>query len=119
MRPSRQHRVSLRLTDEEYGAVVAAAARTGLTTTGWAAHAVVALASGSAPPAEQRAREALVELIQARTQVRRYATNVNQAVAVLHATGRAPEWLAQAVIQTNRATERLDAAADRLHRRLR
>lgn len=37
---------------------------------------------------------------------------MNQAVAVLHATGRPPEWLAQAVVLTNRATERLDAAAD-------
>lgn len=109
----------LRLTAEEYDAVAHAATRAGLTTTGWAAHAVVALASGSAPPAEQSARETLVELIQARTQVRRYATNVNQAVAVLHTTGRPPEWLSQAVVLTNRATERLDAAADLLHRRLR
>lgn len=73
MRPSWQHRVFLRLTAEEYGAVDAAATRAGLTTTGWAAHALVALAHESAPPAEQPAREALVELIQARTQVRRYA----------------------------------------------
>jgi hypothetical protein len=64
--------------------------------------------------AQPRTRQALAELMAARTQLRRFGTNVNQAVAALHTTGEAPEWLAPAVEVTARAVRRVDEAAVRL-----
>ena len=56
-----------------------------------------------------------------RAQVRRYATNVNQAVAQLNATGSPPVWLEQAVARTDGAVERIDEVtllvADSLRRK--
>lgn len=60
----------------------------------------------------------VAQLFAARTAVGRLATNVNQAVTVLHSTGTAPVRLADAVRLTNRAIDRVDAAADRLCRLL-
>ena len=62
-------------------------------------------------------REALLELMSARTQVRRFGTNVNQAVAALHATGAPPAVQVAAVEVTTRASARLDEAAEVLARR--
>ena len=53
----------------------------------------------------------------ARTQVRRFGTNVNQAVAALHATGAPPAVQVAAVEVTTRASARLDEAAEVLARR--
>lgn len=72
--------------------VAASAAR--LTPTGFVAMAGVAAATGQRPPGADPLREALIELMAARTQVRRFGVNVNQAVRELNATGTAPEWLA-------------------------
>ena len=62
-------------------------------------------------------RAALAELMSARVQVRRFGTNVNQAVAALNASGEAPEWLGQAVALAGRAVARVDEAAEALMRR--
>jgi hypothetical protein len=56
--------------------------------------------------------------MQARTQVRRFAVNVNQAMGVLHRTGVAPEWLARATDLTTQAVAHLDAVTAKLARRL-
>jgi len=88
-----------------------AARSAGLTPSGYAAEAALAAARGVRAPSLMPVREALVELMAARTQVRRFAVNVNQAVKALNATGEAPEWLATAVAITDRAVERLDGAA--------
>jgi hypothetical protein len=64
-------------------------------------------------------REVLLELIATRGQVRRFAVNVNQAVAALNATGETPPELAAAVAVTTRAVARLDLIAADLQRRLR
>jgi len=95
--PARGRRITARLDDTELAAIELAAGRAGLTPTGYVG--------------------ALAELMAARTQLRRFGTNVNQAVAALHATGEAPEWLAQAVGVTARAMRRVDAAAEALMRR--
>ena len=42
-------------------------------------------------------RETPLGLVQLRLVIRRYAVNVNQAVAALHSTGEAPAWLSRAV----------------------
>ena len=49
--------------------------------------------SGTSPPASEPWREALLEVMAARTQVRRFGSNVNQAVRALNSTGEAPDWL--------------------------
>jgi hypothetical protein len=109
----------LRIADEELVLVRAAAQRAGLTPSGYVADAALAAAVGGEPPAGDPYREALLELMAARTQVRRFGTNVNQAVKAFNATGQAPEWLDRAVALTARAVERLDDAADSVARHTR
>ncbi len=109
----------LRCTEEEFDQLAAAARRSGLTTSGYAAEAAVAAAVGSQPPQAEPWREALTEVMAARAQVRRLGSNVNQAVRALNATGEAPEWLDRSATLTSNAVVQLDEAASRLVRRLR
>ena len=113
----RKRSVLVRLNDAEYEALVAAAAGAGLTPTGYVAEVAVAAATGARGPVVAPQREALLELVQARTQLRRYGTNVNQAIAALNAVGEAPVWLREAVERTSAAVERVDRAAALLARR--
>jgi hypothetical protein len=101
----------LRYDEHEYEAVRDAAQRVGLTPTGYAAMAALAAATGRPPPTPDPLREALAEVLVARTQVRRFGVNVTQAVRELNSTGQAPEWLDRAVELTRRAVVRLDEAA--------
>jgi hypothetical protein len=117
--PGRARQVKLRYSEDEFAVVQAAARRSGLTPSGFAAEAAIAAARGAEPPAGEPWREALAEVMAARAQVRRFGTNVNQAVRALNATGEPPEWLDRAVAIANRAVERLDDAAAQLTRRLR
>jgi hypothetical protein len=76
------------------------------------------------PDAAIQDREAFArlqrQLFEARTAVNRFGSNVNQAVAKLHATGVPPiEALAHAVGLCTRAVRNLDLLIDELHRRLR
>jgi hypothetical protein len=116
--PRRGRLMMLRFDDAEFEALLDAAKRSGLTPSGYAAEVALAIANESQPPEGDPLREALVELMQARTQVRRFAVNVNQAMGVLHTTGEAPEWLARATDLTTRAVARLDAVTAKLARRL-
>ncbi|NIZ89665.1 plasmid mobilization protein [Kineococcus rubinsiae] len=109
--PGRNRQVKLRCTDEEFIALAEAARLAGLTVSGYAAEAALAAARGVEAPSIAPVRAALVEVMAARSQVRRFAINVNQAVAALHATGQPPEWLAGAVAVTSRAVARLDDVA--------
>ena len=107
----------MRLADEELAAIELAAGRAGLTPTGYVGAVALAAARGTVPPAPSLSRQALLELVAARVAVRRFGGNVNQAVAALHATGEAPEWLASAVALTARAVRRVDEASELLMRR--
>jgi len=75
--PGRARQVKLRYSDEEHSDVAAAAARSGLTRPAsrrkprWPPR-------GTTPPAAEPWREALLEVMAARTQVRRFGTNVNE-----------------------------------------
>jgi hypothetical protein len=89
-RPARRRTILLRLDDQEYAKVVEGARRAGLTPAGFAATAAVRTAQGIDIAADITWREALHELIQARTQIRRYAINVNQIAAALNAGVGAP-----------------------------
>ena len=73
-------------------------------------------ASAALTPAQDR--ELLAELMRSRVAVRRFGTNVNQAVAALHSGQEPPVWLEQAVVGGDRAVARVDAAAAALVRRL-
>lgn len=111
---ARDRQIKFRATAEEYELLAEAARSAGLTPSGYAAEAALAAARGVRAPSLTPVREALVAIMAARTQVRRFAVNVNQAVKALNATGEAPEWLAAAVTVTDRAVERLDGAAAEL-----
>lgn len=110
-RPSRERRVNLRLSDDEYAALAEAAGTAGLTPAGFATEAALAAARGEGMPEHRALRALLVELMAARTQVRRYGVNVNRAVAQLQATGETPGWLERAAAGADRGVARLDDAA--------
>ncbi len=106
----------LRLSEEEYQSLVDAAEGSGLTPTGFAAEAALAAAG---TPAQGPLREALVECMQSRTQLRKVGVNLNQGVAELHATGVAPVWLRRAVERVEAAVARNDAATEEVAAMLR
>jgi hypothetical protein len=54
--------------------------------------------------------EALRELVEARTQLRRFGVLVNQAIAALHSTGTPPASLMRAIDLATRAVRRVDDA---------
>ena len=111
---ARPVRVNLCLSDSEYRTVADAAHAAGLTPTGFVAEAVIAAAHGDASPSADERRGVVLELMQARAQLRRYGNNVNQAARVLNAGGQAPEWLAHAVALTNRVVRDIDKAVQEL-----
>jgi hypothetical protein len=111
-------RYLVRYDGAEKADIVAAATRAGLTPTSFVAAAALAVARDSMPPVRTPMHELLAELNHARTLVGRFGTNVNQAVAALHATGEAPPALARAVDVCLRAVGRLDEVVTRLQRRL-
>ena len=100
--------MSIRFDADELDLVSAHAAKFGLTVAGFAAEAALQMARGTEAPVQTGQAVLLEELMLLRAQVRRYGTNVNQAVAQLHATGSAPVWLEQAVARADGAVERID-----------
>ena len=112
--PARDRVVKVRYDDLEHAALVAAAERAGLTVAGFLAGAGLSVAGQGPPPSQAADRELLVELLRLRLAIRRYAVNVNQAVAALHSTGDAPVWLSRAVAGADRAVLSADAATRRV-----
>lgn len=118
--PGRRFEVKALFDDSEATAVGAAAALAGLTPSGY----VAATAVTAARPASNAAvgspvvvgdRAVLAELLAARTAVRRYAVNVNQAVVLLRtAGGGEPVWLRSAAAGCDRAVQHLDELTLRL-----
>jgi len=115
--PARTRVVKARYDDEEHAALTAAAARAGLTAAGFLAKAGLSVAGHGPPPSQTADRELLAELMRLRMVIRRYAVNVNQAVAALHCTGQPPTWLSQAVAGADRAVRSADAATHEIARR--
>lgn len=102
--------MNLRLSDEEYAVLASAARAAGLTPAGFATEAALAAGRGEGMPEHRALRSLVLELMAARTQVRRYGVNVNRAVAQLQATGEAPGWLERAAAGADRGVARLDEA---------
>jgi hypothetical protein len=98
--PGRSRAIKVLYDEQEYAGVQQAAAAVGLTATGFVAAAGLQVAD---PAARARVggqdldRAVLTELLAARTALRRYGVNVNQAVAALNSGVGAPIWLQQAV----------------------
>ena len=116
--PARDRVVKARYDEPEFTALAQAAARAGLTPSGFLAVAGLAAAGQGPGPSQNADRELLAELLHLRTAIRRYAVNVNQAVAALHSTGDAPVWLGRAVAGADRAVASADEATSRVARRL-
>ena len=112
--PARDRVVKVRYDDREHAALVAAAERAGLTVAGFLAGAGLSVAGQGPPPSQTADRELLGELLRLRLAIRRYAVNVNQAVAALNSTGDAPVWLARAVTGAHQAVLSADAATRRV-----
>ena len=106
--PARTESVRARYDRDELSVVAAAAARAGMTPSGYVAATALAVASNSRPPDASGDRELLADLVQARLAVRRYAVNVNQGIAALHSGAGAPVWLQRAAAGCDRAVDRLD-----------
>ncbi len=106
--PARTESVRARYDRDKIAVVAAAAARAGMTASGYVAATALTIATGSRPPDASGDRELLAELLQARLAVRRYAVNVNQGIAALHSGAGAPVWLQRAAAGCDRAVDRLD-----------
>jgi hypothetical protein len=116
--PARTRVVKARYDETEFAAIADAAARARLTPSGFLAAAGLAAAGQGPAPSQSVDRELLAELLSLRTAIRRYAVNVNQAVALMHSTGHTPIWLPQAVAGAHRAVVSADAATQRVARRM-
>jgi hypothetical protein len=106
--PARTASVRARYDAAEMAVVAAAAARAGMTPSGYVAATASAVAADSRAPDASGDRELLAELLQARLAVRRYAVNVNQGIAAVHSDAGAPVWLQGAAAGCDRAVDRLD-----------
>ena len=106
--------MKVRYDKREYAVLVGAAERAGLTVAGFLAGAGLSVAGQGPPPSQAADRELLGELLRLRSAIRRYAVNVNQAVAALNSTGEAPVWLWRAVAGADRAVLSADAATRRV-----
>jgi hypothetical protein len=113
----RSHRIVVLFDDSEFEDLSRAAGASGLTESGWAADAALAAARSQPAPDTGMSRQILLEMMAARTQVRRVGVNLNQAVAALNATGEPPLWLSSAVDMAERTVRRLDEAATALAHR--
>lgn len=113
--PGRTNALKVLYDDVEVVSVRAAAQLAGLTATGFVAAAGLSVAGA---PSSSTDRAVLAELLQARTALRRYGVNLNQAVAALNSGGGAPVWLRQAVSGCVRASDRMDDVTLELSRRL-
>lgn len=120
----RRWRINASFSNDEYATITTAAARMGLTPTGYLATAALAAAGHNGGVVGSHDRfEALAglqsELFDARTALNKAGGNLNQAVAALNSTGQAPVWLATAVRLVVRAVTALDEVISKVDRRLR
>ena len=116
--PARDRVVKVRYDDREHAELAAPADRAGLTVAGFRVGAGRAVAGQGPAPSQAADRELLAERLRLRLRlrlaIRRYAVNVNQAVAALHSTGDAPVWLSRAVAAAHQAVLSADAATRRV-----
>jgi hypothetical protein len=112
----RPHLVKFFLTDEELGALNAAASQAGLARGAFAAQSALTMARDSGAQDGSPLRAALVELMRAAGLARRIGVNLNQAVARLNSTSQPGEDLAPVAQMCGRVVRRLDDAAEQVRR---
>lgn len=114
----RDRLLKVRLSEQEYGLLSAAAQREGLANGAYAAQMVLAAARNINAPQHAVLRELLAALMHAAGQVRRIGVNLNQAVAATHSTGELSAVLGLYAETAHRTIRRLDDIADEIRRRL-
>ena len=115
----RIRRVEFTLTSEEYAVVIAAAGHAGLARRAYAAQAALAAAANGRPISDQESfGQVLIELMRAAELVRRIATNLNQAVAKLNATGQPAGDLPGYAAESIRRADHIDQVADAVRKAL-
>ena len=107
----RRHRIYPVYTDEELEPVVTAAALAGLTPAAYVAKCSVDVATARVRPAPTAMVDAIGELLQARFQVQKFSTLVNQAMKKWHSTNELPPELMRAVDLVVRVLPLLEEAA--------
>ena len=111
---ARPRSVFARFSEAEFEVLTVAAARGGLTPTGYVAAQAVAVARGEVHPLPSDVGEAVLALVEARTALVRYGVLLNQAVAKLNATGIADGALVAALDRCDQAAVSVRAATHRL-----
>jgi Mobilization protein NikA len=114
----RQHKVTVRLSDAELAAVIAAADQAGLAPAAYIARAGVDAAEHRVAPIAGVQREALIELIRAAELAYRMSMNLEQAVAKPNATGAPGPDPGPAVADCMQVVHRIDEAAQAIQRSL-
>jgi len=113
--------VFVRLSEEEFEVVGAAAAAVGVTPTSYvaasASASAVAVARGQVRPVPSGVGDVVRELVEARAQLVRYGVLLNQTVERLNATGEVDGSLVAAARRCDAATVSVRAATERLGRR--
>lgn len=116
--PGRNRAVNVRFDEAEYAAIAAAANRSDLSPTAYVGTAALAAARGTEAPGAP-IREALTELMQARTASVRIGVAVNKLAAKALAGGEVTAGeLAGAGEAAARSVARVEAAAATVHRRI-
>ena len=114
----RQPRLHVWLTPTEWETVSAAAARAGMAPGAYAAQALLDRAEHRTVNLPQLRREMVVALMQAAAHVGRIGTSLDQAVALLEASGTPSPELEPAVRHCARVLRVVDEAAELVRRRL-
>lgn len=113
----RRRVVKIRLGEEEFEAVDAAARQEGLAFGAFGARALLAAAWGESPVRAGPSRDALLALMKATRQLNKVGVNLNQSVAKLNTTGQRSDDLGPIAAYCARLMERLDEAAMELRKR--
>ncbi len=100
----------MRLGDEEYAAIAAAAELGGLTVAGYTAESALSQAHGCATRNSDPLRMALKELIDARTQVRKYSNALRRAFEETGTAGEGGLVMADLINSTSITVNRMDEA---------
>jgi len=114
----REPRLHVWLTSAEWDTVTAAAARAGMAPGAYAAQALLDRAEYRTVNLSQLRREMVVALMQAAAHVGRIGTSLDQAVALLEASGTPGPELEPAARHCARVLRLVDEAAELVRRRL-
>jgi hypothetical protein len=98
------------LSEEEYAVLTDAARRVGVTRSSYIAETTLACARDAVPPRPEPWREALVEVMAARTQASHIRAVIASALEMVADTGEVPDW-GELLVLTRQAVRRLDDAA--------